>query len=62
LGALQKSRAYAKPRHEREQDKNAPTVFNKVEVKATKKSVRDVAVKLMKQNENFDEQIRNKSV
>jgi hypothetical protein len=57
LGALQKSGDYAKPRDEREQDKNAPTVFNQVEVKGTKNlAVKDAAVKVMKQNEKFDDQ------
>jgi hypothetical protein len=56
LDALRENRAYAKPRDEREQDKNVGTGFNKMEVKETKKfAVRDAAVKLMKQNEKFDE-------
>jgi hypothetical protein len=55
--ALQENRAYAKPRHEQEQDKNVGTGFNKVEVKDAKKfAVKDAAVKVMKQNKKFDDQ------
>jgi len=43
--------------HDREQDKNPATVFNKVEVLETEKfAMRDAAVKLMKQNEKLDDE------
>ena len=51
-----KSRAYAKPQHQREQDKNVATVFNKVEVKETGSfRSKRCCGKVMKQNEKIDE-------
>jgi hypothetical protein len=49
--------------HDREQDKNPATVFNRVEVQETEKfAIRDAAVKLMKQNEKLDDEFGNKSI
>jgi hypothetical protein len=48
--------------HAVEQDKNAPTVFNKVEVRRRKKSGdKRRSGKVMKQNEKFDKQFEIKA-